>query len=160
VNDSDIVTAFQAFLLTQKRVSHNTFSAYKKDLDQFCEFLAKEEVPLRELQSTTIKKYLATLHKKELSAQSISRKISTLKTFFHFASDRFGLTNFGSEMVFPKKDRKLPHYLTEDEVEKLLQAADSDTSLVGQRNRIMCTWIRRHFWSTAKVASNGLFLYR
>jgi integrase/recombinase XerD len=137
MNNNDLITKFEAFLLTEKRVSHNTFSAYKNDLQQFLTYLQTHAFEIASISSQEIKKFLAILKDQQVSPQSISRKISTLKTFFKYLASRFDIADKAAELLFPKTEKKLPHYLNEEEVELLLQTASADNSLLGVRNKVM-----------------------
>jgi integrase/recombinase XerD len=77
-------TKFEAYLLTEKRVAKNTFFSYQKDISQFIQFLTKQKISLEKLTGDELKKFVHYLHGLKLSARSIARKISTLKTFFAY----------------------------------------------------------------------------
>ena len=115
MNDAEYITHFEAYLLSHKRVSHNTFCAYKKDLSQF----------------------LTYLHDYRLTHKSIARKISALKTFFFFLHRTYHVPNWGTHFVIPKLEKKLPSYLSEQEIELLFSFIDTDNSLLGLRNALM-----------------------
>lgn len=133
----DLQTKFESYLLTQKRVSQNTFAAYKRDLQQFVQYITKKKVTLKELHKKHIKAFLKALHTQQLSASSMARKISTLKSFFNFANERFELHNFGKELVIPKIEKKLPEYLTEKQIKQLFDTVAKDETIQGQRNKVM-----------------------
>lgn len=137
MSNNDFITKFEAFLLTEKRVSHNTFIAYKKDLAHFLQYLEKHTLHIVSMNNNEMKQFYADLKELGLSPQSISRKISALKTFFKYLSLHFNITNKAQELLFPKTEKKLPHYLNEQEVELLLHTASSDNSLLGNRNKVM-----------------------
>ncbi|MCK4651287.1 tyrosine recombinase [Candidatus Babeliales bacterium] len=136
-NDNKILTLFQTYLLTEKRVSMNTFFAYKKDIDQLFNFLKENKICLKKCNKNHLKRFLRILKRKGLSAKTLSRKISSLKTLFNYLNERFKLSNRASSLVFPKLEKKLPIYLTETEVQQLLMAANEDTTDKGIRNRVM-----------------------
>ncbi len=135
MKNSDYTTRFEAYLLTEKRVSDNTFGAYKKDIEQLSEFLG--ERPLTEIDAADLKSFLKELHDQGISARSLARKISTLKAFFRYLNTRFGIENISKDLRFPRLERKLPRYLTELEMKQLFVQAEKDRSAVGERNRVM-----------------------
>ena len=114
MTNSDLITRFEAFLLTEKRVSQNTFLAYKNDLQQFLAYLQVNSFEIVSICSQEIKNFLAILKEQNVSPQSISRKISTLKTFFKYLTNRFDIADKGHELLFPKTEKKLPHHLNEE----------------------------------------------
>ena len=128
---------FFTYLLTEKRVSSNTYEAYKTDLLQFLQFFERSKYSVNELSIKEIKLFLQHLKKAELSARTMARKISSLKLFFAYAHDKNYLPDLGASLTFPKIEKKLPTYLSEQEIEILLQVADRDTSVHGKRNKVM-----------------------
>jgi integrase/recombinase XerD len=127
---------FFSYLLTEKRVSLNTFNAYKTDILQLLHFLEKKEITSQQLSLKDLKFFLQEL-KNSCSATSMARKISSLKLFFSFAHEKGQLPNLGVQLTFPKLEKKIPHYLTEQEIETLLAVADQDKTPHGIRNKIM-----------------------
>lgn len=134
---TDILTQFEAFLLTEKLVAANTFVAYKRDIDQFVAYLKQKDIALDQVRAADIKMYLRYLKDEGIQPRSASRKISSIKVLFNYLHDRHAWENPSQDLTFPKIKKGLPKLLTEEEVEKLLAVADDDTSDVGERNRIM-----------------------
>jgi integrase/recombinase XerD len=136
---SEAITSFEIFLLSERCLAKNTVSSYLGDLKQFNSYLRKKKVT----ESTGInilllKGYLKHLRNKLHSGpRSMSRKISTIKSFFKFLAQKYDLPNMASALVFPKLQQKLPHFLSEDEIEKLLESAAQDETDLGIRNRVM-----------------------
>jgi len=134
---ADLITKFESYLLTEKRVSKNTFMAYKQDLWQFAQFIEKEGYnALDQVQTSVLRDFLAHLRDIHLSIRSIARKIATLKGFYIYAA-QFKIPNRAQELAMPRLPQKLPEYLTEQEVEQLFDVVSRDTSPNGKRNRVM-----------------------
>lgn len=133
----EAIHSFEIFLLTKRRVAANTRAAYQHDLAQLKEFMNNHNLDFSILTQLHLREFIAYLKKNKLSAQSIGRKISTCKTFFKFLSQEYGFENIAKELIFPKKERKLPHYLTESELEAIFLASDTDGSVIGMRNKMM-----------------------
>ncbi|GMU19599.1 MAG: tyrosine recombinase XerC [Candidatus Babeliales bacterium] len=131
------IEQFFTYLLTEKRVSRNTFSAYRTDILQFAQFLEKKQISFVDCSLKELKEFLHILKNENISATSMARKISTLKQFYHFANQRWNSDNLAEQLTFPKIEKKLPHYLSEQDVEKLLAGSQQDTSPIGVRNRVM-----------------------
>lgn len=133
-----VIGQFHAFLLTEKRVSTNTFYAYKRDLEQFDSFLHSEQLDLVTISKKHIVSFLKMLKDQGLGAKTLSRKISSLKIFFRFLFESNKIEhNITQTVVFPKIEKTLPTYLTEQEIEKLLDAANKDSTPKGIRNKVM-----------------------
>lgn len=130
-------TKFEAYLLTEKRVSQNTFHSYKRDLEQFVRFLIKTERDFFSVTSDELKNFIHYLYSLKLTARSIARKISTLKALFGYLNLHFDIKNSAKELHIPKIDKKLPSYLSKDEVLSVLDIAGKDSSHLGMRNMIM-----------------------
>lgn len=128
---------FEAFLLTERRVATNTLNSYKRDLEQFAAFMQKESLVIDTLTGNDLKNFIHYLFGLKLSGRSIARKISTLKAFFSYLQTYFNIKNSAKELCFPKVEKKLPAYLSEDEVKRILAQAELDTSVLGIRNTIM-----------------------
>ena len=137
MNAKQIQTKFEAYLLTERRVSKNTFLSYQKDLNQFIDFLEKQAFSFQEITRDELKKFIHYLYGLKLSASSIARKISTLKTFFGYLAMHCDMKNHAKELHIPKIEKRLPTYLTQDEVSTLLASSQEDTSSLGVRNSIM-----------------------
>lgn len=138
MNDqSNYLAHFETFLLAEKRVSKNTFLAYKKDIDQFVEFLKNEKQTIKNANKNSFKKLLRAYKKKGLQSKTLSRKISSFKLFYSFLHERFNVENIAEALVFPKLEQKLPIYLTEKEIQKLFKSANEDNSEKGIRNKVM-----------------------
>ncbi len=132
-----IVDRFRTYLLTEKCVSSNTYSAYKHDIEQCISFLRARKIEIADISIRDLKSFLQYLKKIGSSARTISRKISSLKVFFSYLQQQSGGNNIAEDLTFPKLEKRLPHYLTEQEVEKLFEVAGRDTTLQGMRNKIM-----------------------
>lgn len=133
----DYIGQFEAYLLTERRVSDNTFQAYKCDADQLQAFLKKKKVHLKDCKKNHLKLYLKYLKNEGHSAKTVSRKISSLKLLFSFLHDRFNVHNSAHSLIFPKLEKKLPSYLTEQEIQNLLAAANREKGDKGTRNKVM-----------------------
>jgi integrase/recombinase XerD len=135
-SDGDaLVDAFLVELRTGRRLSPNTLEAYGFDLRRFSGFLHARSIPLEEFRRTHLLQFLTSL--RGLSARSVARQISSLRSFFRFLV-REGVLPASpvSEVRSPPIGRPLPKYLTVTEVESLLAAPDRVTP-EGMRDRAM-----------------------
>lgn len=135
---SSILTKFEAYLVAEKRVAENTYTAYKTDLYQFVSFLEKKEGgSFITATQKDLKDYLKHLAGACLTARTRTRKLSAIKSFYSWARDAVGIKDITIDIPFPKLERRLPHYLSEQEVEKLIEVAHENGSQLGIRNRVM-----------------------
>ena len=108
---------FYEHILFEKRLSKNTVSAYKNDLDLFEKFINKNKFKDQTLE-TIVRKYITNKSIEGVSGRTTNRFISSLKKFLkYFLKDKyFNFINVKS----PKFSNKLPHILTVEEMERLL----------------------------------------
>jgi integrase/recombinase XerD len=137
MSEKDFFEHFQSYLLTEKRVSQNTFLAYKRDVFQFLLYLEKKKLTFIQCKKNNLIMFLKKLKNRDLKTKTLSRKISSIKLFFYFLNDRFGVVNIAKSILFPKIEQTLPSYLTESEILKLLASANNDNSDKGIRNKVM-----------------------
>lgn len=158
----DLVNEFTDYLKRVKNYSKNTLISYNTDLKHFGEFLLefynKEHdlqnlsIDLDDIDLFLIKNYLVYLYEKQkieikktpkYSKKSISRKVSTLKSFFKYLYKRKYISkNPTSGVLLPKLPKRLPAYLTYQEIDKLLEEKE------GISLRILDKAILELFYST------------
>jgi len=116
------IEKFIRYLDIEKNYSRHTILNYKLDLEHFKNFLG--ELSLEKVDYLILRKYLAALKEKNLKSRSVSRRLSALRSFFKFLI-REGLlkNNPVASLSSPKQDKPLPLFLTEEEVTKLIEAA-------------------------------------
>src|SRR5262245_31621036 len=80
------IQSFLEYLKFEKRYSPYTIRSYQDDLLQFFDFVDQQfgKLKLKEISSSFIRSWLASLKDDNLSSRTINRKISTLKSFFKF----------------------------------------------------------------------------
>ena len=111
------IEEFIDYLRFEKKYSENTISSYKRDLNKMNSYLKKDFIKLTK---ADIQKYIQNLSKNE-SSNTISRTISSLKSFYKFLEiNKYTNTNPLTTIISPKTARKLPKVLSEEEVNKLL----------------------------------------
>lgn len=129
---------FFRYLLTEKRVAHNTFDAYKRDIEQLVAYLTTKNLSLSLASSDNLRGYVYELREeKKMTPRSVTRKIASIKSLFGFLHTRYGFTNASEGLLFPKLEKLLPDYLTEHEIGLLLQAVDKAEAQNATRNRVM-----------------------
>lgn len=137
LTNKDYVAHFENYLLNKKCVSPNTFVAYGQDLKQLLYFLSEHEYEVRTCSLYNLEEFLEYLYDQKKSPRSIARKITVVKGFFSYLHETFGIKNSAQKLVLPKFKKKLPVYISEQEMEQLFQAAQRDTSSCGKRNTLM-----------------------
>jgi len=124
---------FIEHLRTQRRLSENTISGYRSDLDQLREFLGDR---LLKADQADLRAFLASRHR-ELSPRSMCRKLAAVRAFYRFAKRRGWLkTSPAARIRSPQVPRNLPKFLDRDEMAALLAAPDGNSPL-GRRDRAL-----------------------
>lgn len=117
------VEKYIRYLEIEKNASRHTVVNYHKDLDEFKKFLG--EAQIEGVDYLTLRKFLSALKEKNLKSRTVARKLSTLRSFFGFLNREGFLKNDPTvSLSSPKLDRRLPIFLTEDEVTKLIDSPD------------------------------------
>jgi len=115
--------------------SKNTLSAYRSDLNIFSKWL--NQTPFTSVDHKLVQEYFSYRKKSNLSAASQSRILTCLHSFFQYLSDKQKMSHDPTEqMDYPKLEKKLPIFLNIQEVEKLMEAPNTN-SIYGQRDRAM-----------------------
>lgn len=141
---TDQAERFIEALATEKGYSPHTLRAYSGDLREFIGYLNKggmasldsnENLMATRVTVLSIRGYLAWLHKKAVDKRSVSRKLSTLRSFFRYLK-KHGLVadNPAEGVLSPKTGEKIPAYLSVDDMFRLLDSISGDT-LLALRNR-------------------------
>lgn len=114
--------------MIEKNYSPHTIANYKIDLVEFSEFLktsGNEDIVA--IDYLKLRRFLGVLSEKGLNKRSVSRKISTLKSFFKFAlKEEIIKNNPAVSFIYPRLDKPLPKFLTENEVLKILSLPQGD----------------------------------
>lgn len=120
--------------MVERNAASNTYSSYKRDLQDFASFCKKECATLSGSDSSNIRKYIAWLAKQKFDAKTIARRISALRQFYQFLfTENIIKDNPALAIELPKIGRRLPGVLSEQEVSSLIEASYQDSSPEGLR---------------------------
>lgn len=126
---------FFDYLKYQKKYSNNTLINYKNDIDNFIVFFKNKT--FKNITYKDMRLYLIHLHKKNYKSSTISRKLSSIRTFYNYLEKYHDYKNNPMLLILaPKKEKKLPKFLYYEEIEKLFDIPDVKKSL-GQRNLLI-----------------------
>lgn len=135
MNLQGILNRYVRHLTLHRDLSPHTLRAYRQDLRDFLSFLDTEKKTLEEVNAVAIRKFLALAKGNLLSPSTLARKVASLRGFFKFlALEGFLKRNPALMLRGPKRVRKLPLFLTEEQVKKLLEAPLANT-FKGVRDR-------------------------
>jgi len=119
---------FIDYLLFEKKYSSHTIRAYSKDLYDFHTFIKKESIQsFSNIKKQHIHQYLYLLSVKKYTNKTVSRKLASIKSLFNFLIRKKVLNyNVVKSVPAPRKEKKLPVFLTQDQISLLLDFSDSD----------------------------------
>jgi integrase/recombinase XerC len=125
----EAVARFLRYLEVERNSSAYTIKSYREDLDALVEYLTECEgrPPRAESVGTVeLRGYVAALHEAGYAKTTIARRLASLRSFFRFGQ-REGWTksNPAKPLRNPRKSRALPHFLSSEEIEKLLFSPDA-----------------------------------
>lgn len=119
------IDKFLSYLEIEKNYSPHTLLNYTVDLEEFVGFLGN--TALNSIDYSVLRRFLAQLRAKNLKPRSIARKLSSLRSFFKFLQrEKIMSSNPAALLVTPKLDKPLPHFLSEQETIKIIDAPSDD----------------------------------
>lgn len=125
------IDEFLDYLKVVKKHSVNTIINYKNDLCEFYRFVSEK---ILNVDKEIVNNYLNYLYKKEDSKSSISRKLSSLRSFYEYLIKmKVVEVNYFKMIKNPRKDMILPRYVKDNDIDKIFQVIDV-RSAYGKRN--------------------------
>lgn len=121
-----------------------TILAYKSDLDQLVEFLAKSNINTPEkIKSENLDSFRDTLLAQKYTPKSVSRKLNAVKTFFRWmVEENYITTDLSKGVSHPKVEMNQPKFLTPLEYRALRDASRSDVRISAMVELILQTGLR------------------
>ena len=131
------IKQFLDFLQNEKKLSNNTLQSYNRDINQYREYLDKNNINYLKVdneQITTYMQYLQDIGKK---TSTISRNLASIRSFYQYLIRIKKLKHDPTENIqSPKVEKRAPSVLTSQEVELLLDQP-KDVDLKGTRDKAM-----------------------
>lgn len=142
---------FLQYIVNQKKYSQNTYIAYKKDLEEFSDFLDKtyQIYSPTEISNEIIRTWISNLISSKIEPVSVKRKISALKTYFKYLKkNELVEKNPASNIAKLKTPKKLPSLINPDSIDKIIDNKPLDNYKEYLEYLIVCilfgTGIRRN----------------
>ncbi len=134
------IESFINYLTFEKRYSKHTVNSYRIDLIQFQSYMIAQ-YELTEIIAAShlhIRSWIVKMVQEGISTRSVNRKISTLKSFFKYQK-RKGVvsTNPMQKIVSPKQSKRLPSFVQEKQIDKLLDDVVQPTGFSGIRDLLL-----------------------
>ena len=134
-----LIDEFLKYLQLEKRYSPHTVKAYQIDITQFQDYLDEAyESVLQNAKHPMVRSWLAQMLDYGISPRSVNRKISVLKSFYKFLLKEEKVKEDPTiKVVPPKMSKKLPVFVEEDQMRKLLDELDFTDGYAGVRDKLM-----------------------
>ncbi|MCG8436261.1 MAG: site-specific tyrosine recombinase XerD [Gammaproteobacteria bacterium] len=111
-------------LSAERGVAQNTLDAYRRDLADFTQFLAKKNLEVGTVETPAIRGYLTALEASGVAGSTAARRLSALRQFYKFLhAEGIRADNPVNIIDRPKLGRPLPRTLSEGDVDRLLDCA-------------------------------------
>ena len=131
---------FLHYLLHEKRYSPHTIKSYQTDLQQFIFFISNEFQieSAKKVNFQLVRSWIASLLNKNISARSVNRKITTLKTYFRFLINQDVIKISPMQKIIgPKTPKKLAVFVEEIKMEQLFNEIEFGEGVVAERDRLI-----------------------
>ncbi len=132
------IQRYLRYLQVERNASEYTIKSYREDLLSLADYLTESlgSCPNpASIDPQILRSYVAAMHEAQYARTSIARRLASMRGLFKFAQ-REGLVdqNPAKPLRNPRPHRKLPHFLTTDEIQTLLSAPDRQ-AVMGSRDR-------------------------
>jgi integrase/recombinase XerC len=122
---------FLQYLTVERGASPHTLKGYREDLHALAEYLSDENgnvPPPGSITTNELRGFLSALTEAGYAKTSISRRMASVRSFMTFGQrEGWAKSNPAKALRNPRKSRKLPHFLTDEEIGKLLEAPKGNT---------------------------------
>jgi integrase/recombinase XerD len=141
-SDARLTSLFLDMLAAEQGAGDNTLDAYRRDLTDFSEFLARAGKGFASVETQTLRDYLADLDARGFKSSSVARRLSAIRHLFRFLlNERVRSDDPAAILSGPKRGRGLPKVLSISDVDRLLvrakALADAPEASAPQRLRAM-----------------------
>lgn len=136
----DYVEAYLKYLTTEKRYSAHTVKSYHTDINQFIGFLANEGIPIKwdQLNYHHIRTFIVTLTNQGVTARTVNRKLSGLKSFFRYLKQMQLVSASPMQKVRAlKQHKKLPEFVEQGHINDLLSNDMFGDDYKGSLNKLI-----------------------
>jgi integrase/recombinase XerD len=133
----DLIREFLSYLRVEKGLAGNSIESYQRDLHRLRKWAEKTGLDAGTLTRGDLRKWIAHLSREGLAPRSTSRAVSAARGFYKFLMvDGHIRVNPAEDLDTPQGIAYLPRFLTEEEIERLLNAPNVSTD-EGTRDRAM-----------------------
>ena len=129
-SDATLTSLFLDMLAAEQGAGDNTLDAYRRDLEDFSEFLASTGQGFADVETQGLRDYLADLDRRGFKSSSAARRLSAMRHLFRFLlNERIRSDDPAAILSGPKRGRGLPKVLSIADVDRLLMRAKELTEV-------------------------------
>lgn len=132
------IKSFVDYLRYERNLSEHTIAGYEADLKEFERFYLglDSELDWNSIDADVVRQWEVSIMERGNKASSVGRRLSALRTFYRFLMKRKMVTKDPAHLVrAPKKDKTLPGYVREEEMNHLFDGDFFDASFKGVRDK-------------------------
>ncbi len=123
-SDAKLINLFLDMLAAEQGAGPNTLDAYRRDLSDFSEFLARSGQSFASAETQALRDYLGDLDTRGFKSSSVARRLSAMRHLFRFLlNERIRSDDPAAILSGPKRGRGLPKVLSIADVDRLLARA-------------------------------------
>ena len=145
-SDAKLINLFLDMLAAEQGAGENTLQAYRRDLEDFSEFLIHSQQNFGTVQTESLRDYLSDLDSRGFKSSSVARRLSAMRHLFRFLlNERIRSDDPAAILSGPNRGRGLPKVLSIAEVDHMLnrakelsQASDASASRRVRAMRLYC----------------------
>src|SRR5215469_3516732 len=145
-SDAKLIGLFLDMLAAEQGAGDNTLQAYRRDLEDFSEFLGRSQQSFATAQTEKLRDYLSDLDTRGFKSSSVARRLSAMRHLYRFLlSERIRSDDPAAILSGPKRGRGLPKVLSISDVDRMLtrakeltEAAEASSSQRLRAMRLYC----------------------
>ena len=131
------IKQFLDFLQNEKKLSNNTLQSYNRDINQYMNYLNKNNINYLKVKNEQINDYLNELQEIGKKSSTVSRNLASIRSFYQYLIRIKKVKQDPTENIqSPKVEKRVPSVLTSKEIELLL-SQPKDVDLKGTRDKAM-----------------------
>ena len=129
------IEEFLSYLEYELNYSNLTVKGYSDEIEKYLTYTKEHNVNYKKISNDDIRNYLKYLDNLKYSKSSISRNLSSIRTYYKYLLDKKVVdSNPFKSISNPKKDKKLPNFLNYEEIMKIFDSIDEE-NILGKRDR-------------------------
>jgi integrase/recombinase XerD len=124
------VRMFLLYLASERGLANNSLHAYRRDLEDAEDHLAKSGKKLSSADALDWRMYLQELRREKRATRTVARRLACIRTFLEYLEgQQIPTQEIRDQLEAPKPERPLPHVLSKDQVRRLISAPDPESRL-------------------------------